>query len=894
MNYLTNHLRTHTASFAECLKRGVLLITLVLVGGYGLERLTGADKTAKAEKGRVADVPQSPATFNKPTYSSPIAMSADNSLVWSVNPDDDSVSVIGAKRNNLIANIPVGDEPQSVALTPDNRLAFVANTAAGTVSVIKIINPDLENFQAGVTREIVTGAEPYNIVASPDGRRIFVANSGQDTITVLDAENLGSIIGQVDLRNSICNDPDRSRHFQPRGMAVTLGEPSLRRATNTLYVTRFLSFARPGAVGRQADDLGREGLVCRLAVNTNSRNINDYLPISTISLAPRETGFTIDSTGDGVPDPTSAFPNQLQSIVLRGDQAYLPNIAASPGGPLRFNANTMAFVNVIDGVNGVRVPPTDASATKFLNLHLGARDPEPGRKRLFFANAWAIAFTNQSGAGTGYAVSAGSDLLVKVNVAEDGKLNFTGDANTTRYIDLNDPANPLTSGANAGKNPLGIVINDAGTMAYTANFVSRNVSVVNLTTDAVVKTIRTTGQPLPGTPAEVVQVGAEAFFSSRGNFNRPAGTTVATEERLSSEGWQNCASCHFNGLTDSVVWAFGAGPRKSVPLNTTFNPNNPNDQRVLNYSAIFDEVEDFEANIRNVSGPGALATAGPCSDPVGTTSTLDSNHGLLFGDNGDINLPPCTVNAFARANAGRREHTISLPGSSVQVPALTALREWVRFAIRTPKGPFTSAQIVGGVPPADIEAGRTLFMEAGCATCHSGGKWTLSTKDFTSPPASTEIFTERTGTFTGNPVGAQYLNRFLRNINSFNLGVADGGNPIGNNLGAVEKASAALVNGVAQPAPDALGRDYNNDGRGLGYNVPSLLGLYALQPYYHNGACETLACVLSNVAHRTANGTLPDSLTNPADRALVVKFLETISAQTQPVAAHEGLYGGKK
>ena len=40
------------------------------------------------------------------------------------------------------------------------------------------------------------------------------------------------------------------------------------------------------------------------------------------------------------------------------------------------------------------------------------------------------------------------------------------------------------------------------------------------------------------------------------------------------------------------------------------------------------------------------------------------------------------------------------------------------------------------------------------------------------------------------------------------------------------------------------GQDYNGDGRGIGYNVPSLLGIEALPPFYHNGACETLACVV--------------------------------------------------
>jgi hypothetical protein len=64
--------------------------------------------------------------------------------------------------------------------------------------------------------------------------------------------------------------------------------------------------------------------------------------------------------------------------------------------------------------------------------------------------------------------------------------------------------------------------------------------------------------------------------------------------------------------------------------------------------------------------------------------------------------------------------------------------------------------------------------------------------------------------------------------------------------------------------------------------VSSLLGIFASPPFGHNGACETLACVVGDVKHRTANNTLPDVLTTPESQALVVKFLESIDAQTQP------------
>jgi hypothetical protein len=636
-----------------------------------------------------------------------------------------------------------------------------------------------------------------------------------------------------------------------------------------LYVTRFFSFVKSG--GAQATDTGKEGLVCRLDIDTDAKNSKKSVTgFTPITLQAQDTGFA-DVNGK----PTSGYPNQMQSIVIRGDLAYLPSIAASPAGPLRFNTSTQAFVNMIGGVTGSG--QTDLGA---LNLHLGARTPEDGKIKLFFANVWAIAFTNQSGDGNAYVVSSGSDLLVKVNVAADGNLSFTGGVSTTRYIDLNDPNNPTTSGRGAGKNPLGLVIKD-GTKAYVMNKIGRNVSVVDLNTDSVSKVIPLTDLPQPGSQAEQLLVGAEMFFSSRGHFDRPDGTTVSTDNRLSTTGWQACASCHFNGWTDAETWAFASGPRKSVILNGTFNPHDPDDQRVLNYSAIFDEVEDFELNIRNISGPGPLPA------PVNGT-TNDPNQGLLISDTGNINFAPAVINSFVLPNAGRKELTVTLPDSNTAWPALTALKEWVRRAIRNPNGMLTMSELKGKGALNDhaVRRGRELFFQAGCAACHSGGKWTISRKDFVSPPAATEIATEvNPAPQFGNPTAVQFLSRFLVDISSFNLNVAGQGNTIPGQpeIGGVEKNEGGL---------DALGRDYNGDGKGNGFNVASLLAIWHLPPYYHNGACETLACVLADLNHRRAGlpqGS-PDPLDKPKNQAKVIAFLKTLDAQTDFTSVPMGPY----
>ncbi|MBC8160702.1 MAG: beta-propeller fold lactonase family protein [Roseiflexaceae bacterium] len=854
-------------------KRRIWLFSGVL--GYALIALAlSISQNVQAAQVNVEPAQRLAAVFGKPTHSSPIALSQNNTLVWVVNPDDDSVSVIRTDTNARIATLAnVGDEPQSIALDPNNQFAYVANAAGNSVSVIQITNANPATFVARVEKELVTGAEPWNIVISPDGKRVFVANSAQDTISVIrtDAPNARTVIGSIDLRNSACNGEtvaQRQRHFQPRGLAVTVPDGT---GNATVLATRFLSFVKPGGV--QGDDNGKEGVVCQIGINTNASNL-DQVTLKPTKLAAQVTGFKIDANGDGVADDTSAYPNQLQSVVIRGDRAYMPNIAASPSRPIKFNVDTHAYVNMVSGVNSGTL--VDAQA---INMHLGARLRTDGKQKLFFSNPWAIAFTTQSGNGAAYAVSAGSDLLVKLRVEANGALNFTTSVSETAYVDLNNPDDAATSGANAGKNPLGIVINDAGTLAYTMNYVSRNMSVVDLASDRVVKVVETSDLPDPNSFDEVLQVGKEIFFASRGVFAGPQDTMVSLKNRLSSEGWQNCASCHFAGLTDGVIWQFTSGPRKSIALNGSWNPHNPDDQRVLNYSGINDEVQDFEPNIRNVSGPGNLPTTPP---------QLDPNHGLLIGNDGNINGVPDPLTTISGvANAGRPQHTVQLPGSDKLVPALDAMSEWVRFAVRTPNRPLTTAELnagggsaTGGVNAGDVNDGRIVFLQAGCQTCHGGGKWSNSVKDFASPPPPelVEVEADPNGPNEApNPNGFESVTTVLENNLSFNLGVPGANNPVPGQpeIGAVEKDTANK---------DALGKDHDGDGKGEGYNPPSLLGIYSVPPYYHNGACETLLCVLENVNHRRSGlrAGQADPLDAAAARAKLVSFLESIDADTAP------------
>ncbi len=133
------------------------------------------------------------------TRSSPIAITAHNKFVWSVNPDNNSVSVILVAKdaNKKIAEIPVGKEPWCVAIQQHRRKhgfdrgpkknddddvkVFVTNMVSGTVSVI-------DSRWRKVVDTIRVGREPFGCALTPDGEKLYVSNQSSESVSVIDAD----------------------------------------------------------------------------------------------------------------------------------------------------------------------------------------------------------------------------------------------------------------------------------------------------------------------------------------------------------------------------------------------------------------------------------------------------------------------------------------------------------------------------------------------------------------------------------------------------------------------------------------------------------------------------------------------------------------------------------
>jgi len=323
-----------------------------------------------------------------------------------------------------------------------------------------------------------------------------------------------------------------------------------------------------------------------------------------------------------------------------------------------------------------------------------------------------------------------------------------------------------------------------------------------------------------------------------------------------------------------VTWYFARGPRQSTSLDGSFNSSDPTDQRIFNWTAINDEVADFELNVRGVSGGiGGILTA--------------------------LDTPPTTADRMditANGNAGLNGSAAKAadPTNPLALPAPSVLTDWANItkfmqAIRSPRAPST-------LDPNQVAAGLLAFTQDGqCQGCHGGGKWTMSKVFYDPNPMSTAALKTTAWPAMGSFPSALFpaatpANRVMR-FGSTNPSAFDQIlctlRPVGT-FGVAEQGA-----GVAELRIDMMTTAQGNgdmNGDGKGYNVPSLLGLSTGAPYLHAGQARTLEALFSDTFASHHQSLAPNFLTqaDPAMRATAVQnlvaFLLSIDESAAPVA----------
>jgi YVTN family beta-propeller protein len=759
--------------------RSVMALMAVLVGLVGL--------------GAAAQKVAPPPILATPSHSTTIALTSDEQRVVVVNREANSISILRVKNvqgndiANKIAEIGVGEEPRCVAIHPNDQVAYVTNAISGTVSIINL-------SQRRVVKNIKVGTEPRGCALTADGSLLYVANHTDGTVSIIDTVS-ATVVGAVNVGRN------------PTALAIT-NKGTGNISDDTVFVTQIFAELNPNFKDPMFDgngenrDLGKQGVVQAFpAGNANP-------PITKITLSPlANSGFTANRVTpnnfcgaaahslifcpnpDDLTDPINTnnpqgvFPNQLLSAVIRGDRLYLPNIGSQPEPPEVFNANVQALVYNVDVDSLAERVDEHVNLNRQIAVETAA--PPPSLDRTFGNDIVAI---DANRAGDTFAiVSRGGNEVIRAKLdPSTGQLNI-----------LNAAGTKVDCRIQTGNLPSGVAMRQDGTRAYANNEANFSVTSMNIA-DGICLTLQldidSAEPPAPGSFEHAVLVGKLAFFTALGIpdndiFGTPIREFVPRnfKGKMSKDGWSSCGSCHPDGLADGVTWTFGTGPRQTKPLDGMFSKQNPDDQDLLNWSAVRGSNTDFNNNSRGVQGGCGFAS-----------DDFDPGQCFVKGNT-------------TTANPAIYDHGIVQGGSD----ALDAQTLWIFAAVRPLHQPQGNA--------AMLADGQAVFA-ANCASCHGGVKWTKSQIFHRDNPAAvaqngapTDPGVAATAnefkSFTCNGTAATITFNILEKVGTF-----DANNP----LEIRDNATAAI----------ALGAD--------GFNVPSLLSINYHAPYLHRGQAQTL------------------------------------------------------
>ncbi|MDO4232508.1 MAG: cytochrome c peroxidase [Lautropia sp.] len=218
-----------------------------------------------------------------------------------------------------------------------------------------------------------------------------------------------------------------------------------------------------------------------------------------------------------------------------------------------------------------------------------------------------------------------------------------------------------------GLAPQGVAISADGKLGAISNALSRTVSFMDLSPLAndIAPRVRPVSVPAFTSPEKLpanILRGKQLFHDSR-------------DPRLGRDNYLSCASCHNEGYGDGRIWdmsGFGEGLRKTISLR-----GHGGKKERLHWSGNFDEVQDFDRQIRELASGGGLMLNG------------DFNHGTRAQPLGD---PKAGISAD-----------------------LDALAAYVNSLNTYAPSPFRPAD--RSLSP-QAKAGEALFSARNCQSCH--------------------------------------------------------------------------------------------------------------------------------------------------------------------------------
>ncbi|NML16568.1 DUF4082 domain-containing protein [Azohydromonas caseinilytica] len=542
---------------------------------------------------------------------------------------------------------------------PTHSSNVVLENRSGANARVWLVNQDNDSVSVfdAVTlarqAEIAVGSMPRSLAVAPDGR-VWVANKGSATLSVISPTSLAVVQtlslprGSAPFGLAFAADGSaawltleasgRLLKLNP-ATGATLGAldvgPNPRHLSVTasgarVLVSRFVSPPLPGEGTATVSTTGADGSPRggEVVVATSAPAIERTVVLRHSDKA--------DTTLQG-----AGLPNYLGAAVIAPDgrSAWVPSKQDNvKRGTLRSGAN-LDFQNTVRAISS--------------RIDLGSWSEDyPGRVDHDNSSLSSAAVFHPSGAYLFVALQSSREVALVDPVRRREILRF-----------------------GVGRAPDGLAVSADGRRLFVNNFMDRSLGVLDLTR------LVQFGELRLATLAEVAAVGTERLAAQvlRGKQF----FYDARDPRLARDGYMSCAVCHADGSGDGRVWdltGLGEGLRNTVSLRGRAGA-----QGFLHWSNNFDEVQDFEGQIRALAGGTGLM-----SDSAFNTGTrsqpLGERKAGVSADLDTLAAYVASLNAFA---------------PSPHRPAAATLS-------------------------ATAAEGRTLFANRNCAACHGGTAFTHS------------------------------------------------------------------------------------------------------------------------------------------------------------------------
>ncbi len=559
--------------------------------------------------------------------------SASGNFTFRVQVRDDQEAQDALARVVSVGSVEVPTPGQFVPHS-SSQLACEAGS-----DVIWSVNPD-NDFVSAVSKtseSIVAGIpdadDPRNVLVASDGS-VWVSSMDGDSINIYGSD--GSLQTQINTGYGSAPFGLVESHNGQTVYASLYGSGEIIKVdvSTRTETSRLAVGPTPRALALSPDD--SRLLVTRFISPDTHGEIWD---IDTASLSLTKTIVLSKSNEPDDIDSGRGVPNYVSSIVISpsGNRAYFVSKKDNTDKGMLTGNFDLDDDNSVRAIAGI-IDLTTSEELYGLRVELDNRDSPSA---LVFSPSANYLFISLQG---------NNEILA---------LELTDDGNVIR----------TTGFFAAGSAPQALCMDGDNNNLFAKNFLDRSVSKIDvsdfLATGTLNPPITTFSTVVDEKLTSEVLAGKRIFYH-------------ASDRRMSAEGYISCATCHVDGEHDGRTWDFtgrGEGLRNTISLVGRSGTSGGN----VHWSGNFDEIQDFEHDIRNAFlGEGFLTDEqfASANTPLGAPKE---------GMNSDLD------NMAAYVASLKQE---SLPAS--------------------PERDNTGALTESGT------RGEFIFQNEGCTTCHAG------------------------------------------------------------------------------------------------------------------------------------------------------------------------------